>query len=174
MNHVLTTCNDMRRLYILKQILKIKPLQMLSQKSSIMKRLNKEFNECMLHPVDGIDLFPDDTLLKWTAIIEGNGVYLGYSYKLDVSIPTSYPFQPPNVQFMNFCYHPNVNHQGNICLDILQDKWSPAYSIQSMLLSIQSLLSDPNCHSPLNGEASKLWGSSEYLEQLKCTYEPLE
>lgn len=142
--------------------------------NSLMKRLNKEFHESLSNPVDGVDMFPEESMMEWTAIIQGEDIYKGLDYKLNIKIPVNYPFQPPMVKFINFCYHPNVNAEGLICLDILNEKWSPAYSLQSMLLSIQSLLSDPNCSSPLNGEASKLWNSPQYEENLKKTYEPLE
>ena len=145
-----------------------------STNAQIMKRLHKEFNDSLMNPVEGVDMFPEESMMSWTAIIQGEGIYKELDYKLNITIPKNYPFQPPLVKFVNYCYHPNVNQTGNICLDILSDKWSPAYSLQSMLLSIQSLLGDPNCSSPLNGEASKLWNTPKFQEILKNTYEPLE
>ena len=46
---------------------------------------------------------------------------------------------------------------GSICLDIIQDKWSPCHSVSTILTSIQSLLTDPNCGSPANPDAAKLF-----------------
>ncbi|KAK5009217.1 Ubiquitin-conjugating enzyme E2 11 [Cryomyces antarcticus] len=54
-------------------------------------------------------------------------------------------------------FHPNIDFSGRICLDILKDKWSPIYNVQSVLLSLQSLLGEPNNSSPLNGQAAELW-----------------
>jgi len=54
-----------------------------------------------------------------------------------------YPFKAPEVKFVTACYHPNVDQHGNICLDILKEKWSAAYSVRTLLLSIQSLLGTP-------------------------------
>ena len=49
-------------------------------------------------------------------------------------------------------YHPNIDMSGNICLDVLKEKWTAAYSMQSVLLSLQSLLGEPNTRSPLNAQ----------------------
>ena len=54
-------------------------------------------------------------------------------------------------------FHPNIYNDGNICLDILKDKWSPVYDVISILMSIQSLLNDPNPNSPANAEAAQLF-----------------
>ena len=58
---------------------------------------------------------------------------------------------------MTPCFHPNVDEHGNICLDILKEKWSAAYSVTTVLISLQSLLGEPNNDSPLNTTAAELW-----------------
>merc|ERR1711967_130778 len=75
--------------------------------------------------------------------------YQGGVFFLNVTFPTDYPFKPPKVQFATKIYHCNVNSNGAICLDILKEQWSPALTIQKVLLSISSLLSDPNPDDPL-------------------------
>ncbi len=60
------------------------------------------------------------------------------------------------MRFETSCFHPNVDQHGNICLDILKEKWSAAYSVRTVLLSIQSLLGEPNNDSPLNAYAAKV------------------
>lgn len=86
-----------------------------------------------------------------------NQVYDGLVYKLSLNFPNGYPFTAPTVKFITPCFHPNVDSYGNICLDILKDKWSALYDVRTILLSIQSLLGDPNNDSPLNGQAATLW-----------------
>jgi ubiquitin-conjugating enzyme E2 D/E len=69
----------------------------------------------------------------------------------------NYPFKPPKVAFKTKVFHPNINAQGGICLDILKDQWSPALSIAKVLLSISSLLTDANPKDPLVPEIARLY-----------------
>ena len=82
--------------------------------------------------------------------------YAGGVFFLNVTFPTDYPFKPPKVQFTTKIYHCNVNSSGAICLDILKDQWSPALTISKVLLSISSLLTDPNPNDPLVPEIAQL------------------
>ena len=107
-----------------------------------------------------VSAFPDgDNLFSWMAHIEGGtGTrYEGLKYKLSISFPSRYPYAPPTVKFVTSIYHPNVDSHGNICLDILKEKWSALYDVRTILLSIQSLLAEPNNNSPLNVEAADMW-----------------
>ncbi|XP_077729526.1 ubiquitin-conjugating enzyme E2 C isoform X4 [Canis aureus] len=119
----------------------------------------------------GISAFPEsDNLFKWVGTIHGAAgtayspplflhcqVYEDLRYKLSLEFPSGYPYNAPTVKFLTPCYHPNVDTQGNICLDILKDKWSALYDVRTILLSIQSLLGEPNIDSPLNTHAAELW-----------------
>eukprot|EP00003_Mantamonas_plastica_P018236 TRINITY_DN298_c0_g1_i2.p4 TRINITY_DN298_c0_g1~~TRINITY_DN298_c0_g1_i2.p4 ORF type:complete len:159 (+),score=82.44 TRINITY_DN298_c0_g1_i2:2161-2637(+) len=71
--------------------------------------------------------------------------------------------------FMSKIFHPNVYNDGSICLDILQNQWSPIYDIAAILTSIQSLLCDPNPNSPANSEAARLFKENkrEYNRKVK-------
>lgn len=107
----------------------------------------------------------DENLFKWTATIIGpdDSPYAGGLFKLEINIPTDYPFKPPTVRFLTRIYHPNITSSapsdggGSICLDILKSNWSPALSILKVLLSISSLLTDPNPNDPLEGEIASLY-----------------
>ncbi|KAL6009986.1 Ubiquitin-conjugating enzyme [Asimina triloba] len=112
----------------------------------------------------GVSAFPEgDNIFCWKGTISGSTdtIYEGMAYRLSLSFPTDYPFKPPKVKFETMCFHPNVDVYGNICLDILQDKWSSAYDVRTILLSIQSLLGEPNNDSPLNTQAAALWSNQE-------------
>ncbi|ETS75187.1 Ubiquitin-conjugating enzyme [Pestalotiopsis fici W106-1] len=128
---------------------------------SVSKRLQTELMQLMTSPAPGVSAFPgaDGNLMAWAATIEGpeDTPYAGLTFKLSFAFPSNYPYAPPTVLFKTPIYHPNVDFSGRICLDILKDKWTAAYNIQTVLLSLQSLLGEPNNASPLNGEAAELW-----------------
>ena len=97
----------------------------------------------------GISAFPDgDKLLSWVATVEGpaDSVYEGLKYKLRLDFKAGYPYTAPTVRFTTACFHPNVDQHGNICLDILKEKWSALYEVRTILLSIQSLLGELLSH----------------------------
>lgn len=72
---------------------------------------------------------------------------------MEIHIPDKYPFEPPRCEFLTRVYHPNIDDQGRICLDILKGPpkgtWNPAISIATMLLSLRVLLANPNPDDPL-------------------------
>lgn len=110
--------------------------------------LQTELMTLMLHPTPSISAFPStaENLLLWTATIAGpaDTPYANLIFKLSFTFPPTYPYVPPTVLFKTPIYHPNVDFSGRICLDILKDKWSAVYNVQSVLLSLQSLLGEPN------------------------------
>jgi ubiquitin-conjugating enzyme E2 D/E len=99
-----------------------------------------------------------DDMFTWKATVMGpqGSPYAGGVFFLNVTFPTDYPFKPPKVQFTTKIYHCNVNSSGAICLDILKDQWSPALTISKVLLSISSLLTDPNPNDPLVPEIAQM------------------
>lgn len=103
----------------------------------------------------------------------GDSPFQGGVFFLAIHFPTDYPFKPPKVNFTTRIYHPNINSNGSICLDILRDQWSPALTISkgtllgtsgrmlliydAVLLSICSMLTDPNPDDPLVPEIAHVY-----------------
>jgi len=115
--------------------------------------------------------------LSLPSLFKGDSPYAGGVFFLSISFPTDYPFKPPKVSFTTKIYHPNINANGSICLDILRDQWSPALTISKgvwlsitamdwvpdvylsilVLLSICSMLTDPNPDDPLVPDIAHLY-----------------
>ncbi len=66
------------------------------------------------------------------------------TFRLLLHFEEAYPNKPPQVKFVSKMFHPNVYANGELCLDILQNRWSPTYDVVAILTSVQSLLNDPN------------------------------
>lgn len=112
----------------------------------------------------------NDSFLKWDLTLFGpedspyeDGIFNGY-----IKFPINYPNDPPEVVLYNF-FHPNVYENGTVCISILHkgedeygyesisERWSPILKVPSIMISIISMITDPNFESPANIEASKLW-----------------
>ena len=123
-------------------------------------RIKKELEDLSADPLINVTAGPvGDDLFHWTATISGpvNTPYHGGLFFLDIQFPADYPFKPPKVKFTTRIYHCNINSGGGICLDILKDQWSPALTISKVLLSICSLLDEPNPDDPLVPDAADLY-----------------
>ncbi|KNC49843.1 ubiquitin-conjugating enzyme E2-16 kDa [Thecamonas trahens ATCC 50062] len=125
----------------------------LSTHTMALRRIQKELQDLAKDPPANCSAGPRDEsdLYRWQATLVGpeDSPYAGGVFTLDILFPTDYPFKPPKIQFTTKIYHPNVNSNGGICLDILKSQWSPALTISKVLLSICSLLTDPNPDDPL-------------------------
>uniref|UniRef100_A0A3B4E780 Ubiquitin conjugating enzyme E2 A n=1 Tax=Pygocentrus nattereri TaxID=42514 RepID=A0A3B4E780_PYGNA len=99
--------------------------------------------------------------------------YFAGTFKLTVEFTEEYPNKPPTVRFISKMFHPNVYADGSICLDILQNRWSPTYDVSSILTSIQSLLDEPNPNSPANSQAAQLYQENkrEYEKRVSAIVE---
>ena len=130
-----------------------------------LRRIKKELKDLENDPPENCSAGPEDEddLFKWKGSIMGPAEtpYEGGVFFLKISFPNDYPFKPPKIQFITKIYHCNVNDKGGICLDILKDNWSPALTISKVLVSISSLLNEPNPDDPLVPEIAKLYKTNK-------------
>ena len=131
------------------------------------RRISKEYEEMKREPPQNCTAGPvtPGDLTNWNATIIGppDSPYQNGVFSLKIAFPFDYPFRPPKVQFLTKIYHPNINQNGSICLDILKDQWSPALTISKVLLSISSLLCDPNPDDPYVPEIAQQYKSNRML-----------
>lgn len=128
-----------------------------------LRRITKELKDLEQDPPSNCSAGPvgDDKFL-WSASIVGpvDSPYQGGIFFLNIKFPQDYPFKPPKFRFTTRIYHPNINANGSICLDILSETWSPALTVSKVLLSISSLLTDPNPDDPLEPDVARIYKSN--------------
>eukprot|EP00833_Pecoramyces_ruminatium_P017486 jgi/Orpsp1_1/1191518/evm.model.d7180000086561.1 len=125
----------------------------------LLSRMKREIQMLEEEPPHGIYCWPSETNIRHLyAQIRGyeKTPYENGIFKLDIHIPDRYPFEPPHIQFKTPIYHPNVDNDGRICLDILKlppkGSWKPSLNISTVLTSISVLMQDPNPDDPLSTE----------------------
>ena len=135
-------------------------------------RITKELKEVKDNAIVGCSAGPhEDNLFHWKGTIVGpeGTPYENGLFELNIVFPEDYPFRAPVVKFTTPIYHCNVSESGLICLDILKDKWSPVLTISKVLLSISSLMSDPNPDDPLRPEIAEIFKENrEYHDEMAC------
>lgn len=136
--------------------------------------LQKQLKDLCKNPVDGFSagLVDESNIFEWSVTIIGppDTLYEGGFFNAIMSFPSNYPNSPPSVKFTSEIWHPNVYPDGRVCISILHppgddpngyelasERWTPVHTVESIVLSIISMLSSPNDESPANVEAAKEW-----------------
>lgn len=100
---------------------------------------------------------PND-LTKFNVIVTpDSGFWKGATYNFKFLIPDHYPHNPPKVTCETKIYHPNINLEGNVCLNILREDWKPVLDINGVIYGLIYLFYEPNPDDPLNQEAAELF-----------------
>ena len=100
--------------------------------TSARRRLLRDFRRLQNDPPSGVTGAPMDTnIMLWQAVIFGpdDTPWEGGTFKLVLEFTEDYPNKAPTVRFLTKMFHPNIYNDGQICLDILQNQWSPIYDI---------------------------------------------
>ncbi|KAF7255243.1 hypothetical protein EG68_08082 [Paragonimus skrjabini miyazakii] len=130
--------------------------------------------ELTVNPPEGIVAGPVDekNFFEWEALIAGpeGTPFEGGVFAARLSFPTDYPLSPPKMQFVSELFHPNIYPDGRVCISILHapgddpmgyessvERWSPVQSVEKILLSVVSMLAEPNDESAANVDAAKTW-----------------
>ncbi|KAL9055955.1 MAG: hypothetical protein Q9162_003251 [Coniocarpon cinnabarinum] len=132
------------------------------------RRLMQEFKQLSKESWTNIEL-KNDNIMEWMVgliVLNPDSQYYGGYFKAKMTFPKNYPYSPPDFQFLRPMFHPNVYEDGRLCISILHppgedemsgelasERWSPVQSVESVLLSILSLLDDPEVNSPANVDA---------------------
>ncbi|KAI9145953.1 ubiquitin-conjugating enzyme/RWD-like protein [Paraphysoderma sedebokerense] len=151
--------------------------------------LAKQFKELSTNPIPGfvVNLL-DDNIFEWDIAIIGppSTIYEGGYFKATMKFPQEYPFLPPSFAFNSKFFHPNVYEDGRLCISILHppgddplsgetaaERWNPTQTVESVLISIVSLLADPNTSSPANVDAGVMFRNdfSRYSQIVKSQVE---
>jgi len=119
-------------------------------------RVQKDLTELDLPPTMRTH-FPDSNdLLNFTlTITPDEGMYKGGAFQFSFTINPNYPHDPPKVKCTQKIYHPNVDLEGNVCLNILREDWKPVLNLNSVMVGLQYLFLEPNPDDPLNKEAAQ-------------------
>jgi len=142
-----------------------------SPTSSAVRFLQLEMKKLQEEPVEGfrVRLSDDSNLFVWEVAIFGppETLYEGGYFKALMKFPVDYPYSPPSVRFLTKMWHPNIYESGEVCISILHppvddpqsgelpsERWNPTQNVRTILLSIISLLNEPNTFSPANVDAS--------------------
>ncbi|XP_064392538.1 ubiquitin-conjugating enzyme E2 G1-like [Halichondria panicea] len=136
--------------------------------------LRRQLIELSKKPVEGFSagLVDDDDLYQWEVLIMGpqDTYYEGGYFKAHLIFPKEYPQRPPKMKFITEIWHPNVEKNGDVCISILhepgedkwgyekpEERWLPIHTVETIAISVISMLADPNDESPANVDAAKEW-----------------
>ncbi|CAH1232200.1 ubiquitin-conjugating enzyme E2 G1-like [Branchiostoma lanceolatum] len=136
--------------------------------------LRKQLGDLSKSPVEGFSagLIDDCDVFKWEVLIIGpaDTFFEGGFFKAHLYFPKEYPQKPPKMKFISEIWHPNVEKNGEVCISILHEpgedkygyesaseRWLPIHTVESIIMSVISMLADPNDESPANVDAAKDW-----------------
>ena len=128
------------------------------------------FNAHGQFAASGTILFFDFDVCSWLFFfLSWAGMYKGGVFKFSFNIKETYPHEAPKVTCLQKIYHPNINLQGNVCLNILREDWKPVLTIQAVVFGMQYLFLEPNPDDPLNKDAADVLKANKSLFEQNVT-----
>merc|ERR1712012_701872 len=141
---------------------------------SALRALALEYKSLEDDPVEGfrVKLANEEDMFLWEGALFGppDTLYQGGYFKAHLKFPTDYPYNPPSIRFLSKVWHPNVYENGDLCVSILHppvddpqsgelpcERWNPTQNVRTILLSVVSLLNEPDTSSPANVDASVMY-----------------
>jgi ubiquitin-conjugating enzyme E2 M len=97
---------------------------------------------------------PDDILNFTLTLTPDEGLYKGGVFTFTFAITQNFPHEPPKVKCKEKIYHPNIDLEGNVCLNILREDWKPVLNLNAVIVGLQFLFLEPNASDPLNKDAA--------------------
>ncbi|XVE87259.1 hypothetical protein DITRI_Ditri18aG0102300 [Diplodiscus trichospermus] len=119
-------------------------------------RLHKDISELNL-PKSCTIAFPngkDDLMNFEVSIRPDEGYYFGGTFLFSFQVSPIYPHEAPKVKCKTKVYHPNIDLEGNVCLNILREDWKPVLNINTIIYGLYHLFTEPNYEDPLNHDAA--------------------
>ena len=98
----------------------------------------------------------DDLMNFKIKVSPDDGIYKGGGFTFDFKVPKTYPHDAPKVLCETTVFHPNIDMEGHVCLNILREDWKPVLTISSVIMGLQFLMLEPNADDPLNKEAAQM------------------
>lgn len=159
----------------------------MGDRASAKVMLTKQYKECMRNPNSMFSAgLIDDDVFKWRVTIFGPAgtPYEGGYYPATLEFPDDYPNHPPKMKFICPMFHPNIKSTGEVCISILHppgkdefeyedtnERWLPIHTVETIVISVLSMLSDPNPESPMNLEAARIYKNDpvEYKKRVRKT-----
>ena len=138
----------------------------------LLKKQLKDLNKNSDLPFN-VGLIDENDFYKWSVLFTGpeDTIYEGGFFKAILSFPIDFPQNPPEMRFITEMFHPNIYKDGKVCISILhspgvdvfnsqekaEERWRPSLGVEQILLSVISMLNDPNCDSPANVDAAVMF-----------------
>lgn len=161
-----------------------------SAPGAAVKALQLELKNITKDPIEGvrIELQDEANMFDWDVGVFGppKTLYEGGYFKAKIGFPNDYPYSPPTFRFLTKMWHPNIYESGDVCISILhppvddpqsgelpQERWNPTQTVRTILLSVISMLNEPNTFSPANVDASIMFRKFQTSKGKEKEYETI-